>query len=107
MESPLTKCSEEWTEKLVQIIDNFRDKTKNIKNIRIKNLLAPLNSRYKYEFCFGNQMIKQNLENFNVFLGTDHASIPQDTAHCTHAEVYILRIEDKTIYVGKGVCSCF
>ena len=64
----LDQVLEEWTGKLVQIIDNFWDKTKNIKNIQIKNLLAPLNSRYSYMFCFGNQMMKQNLENFNLFL---------------------------------------
>ena len=41
----LDKVLVEWTEKLVQIKDNFQDKSKNIKNICIKNLLTPLNCR--------------------------------------------------------------
>ena len=75
----LEQVLEEWTGKLVQILDNFRDKTKNIKNIRIKNLLAPLNARYGYKFCFGNKMMKQNLENFNLFLGVEEQEQEQET----------------------------
>ena len=82
----LDKVLEEWTGKLVQILDNFRDKTKNIKNIRIKNLLAPFNATHGYKFCFGNKMMKQNLENFNLFLGVEEQEQEQETGQETGQE---------------------
>ena len=58
----------DWTEKLVQIIDNYHDKGKNMKNECMKDLFAHPNLENNYKFCFGNQLIKQTLQQYNIFL---------------------------------------
>ena len=45
----INKVLLEWTEKLVQVIVNYWDKTKNLKNIRLKDLLALPNSENGYQ----------------------------------------------------------
>ena len=68
-EVDINQIEYDWTEKLVQIIDNFHDKGKNMKNERMKHLFARRNLENNYQFCFGNPLIKQTLEHYNIFLG--------------------------------------
>ena len=88
----------DWTEKLVQIIDNYHDKGKNMKNECLKDVFAGPNLENNYQFCFGNQLIKQTLQSYNNYLGRRDKRIERmtESSHTISVSEAIKKLNDDT-----------
>ena len=77
----LNEIERDWSDKLLERIRFQNNERNQTLSVRLKDILAPLNKDFNYEYCFGNQGIVDTLKDLNKHRFNQLQSIRHLTDH--------------------------